>query len=665
MKNKIYAPLIILCCIIVLFWNSKNSFRNYTTSDPQLTLLTSQSILENGTTNLYRYFIKTTPSDFADGDWKYSYWEKEQKVYYFYPLGTSLVCLPIVGVARILGYDFTNKSDDALWQSNIASGCVVIIFILLFFLASKFVSFIYALLFSFLICVGSTVSSTIGMALWSFNFEIIFLLLAFNLLAKNYTDPKNINGILLGFYLYSAWLCRPSSLIVFFIVGFWLFKINRHALKQYVLTIFILYIPFGIYAITHFNIVVPAYYHPLFWMHKKSTTPLSENFLAILFSPARGLFLFTPVLLLSFYGVFVKEARKHPLYMISLIWFVIHTFMLARQPNWWGGWSYGPRLFSDALIPLFIMFIISFEKSKHALASKLILTLFFLLSIPGIFIHTIKGATDIQTYKWNDHPAIDDHIDYYIWNFQYPQFSADSVSNQIKKSEFALNQQLSRSVLKLRKGDCVLFENDSPLACTTGKNLNTIAPYTKIRLFCNLDQLLKTEVDTFYITPGLLKSFSSDSNFVMVQPSLKNLGDYLEKHKMEHVFLSTKYNLFKKISPQTGECFTKMHSNIFKLKNEQGFVAHLYKGKIMTESLGQNKGAKLETDIGDHKISASSDGKNSASIKIDGKEYSINDGGFNIVCVDDSGNLLDVARFNTQFIDAEYVYLFQFYKKNK
>ena len=134
---------------------------------------------------------------------------------------------------------------------------------------------------------------------------------------------------------------------------------------------------------------------------------------------------------------------------------------------------------------------------------------------------------------------------------------------------------------------------------------------------------------------------------------------------MEHIFLSTKYNLFKKISPQTGEYFTKMHSNIFKLKNEQGFVAHLYKGKIMTESLGQNKGAILETDIGDHKISASSDGKNSASIKIDGKEYSINDGGFNIVCIDDSGNLIDVARFNTEFIDAEYVYLFQFYKKNK
>ena len=173
MKNKIYTTLIILCCVIVLFWNSKNSFRNYTTSDPQLTLLTSQSILENGSTNLYSYFIKQTPSDFADGNWKYSYWEKEKKVYYFYPIGTSLVCLPIVGIARLLGYEFTNKSDDALWQSNIASLCVVTIFILLFLLASKFVSFIYALLFSFLICAGSTVSSTIGMALWSFNFEII------------------------------------------------------------------------------------------------------------------------------------------------------------------------------------------------------------------------------------------------------------------------------------------------------------------------------------------------------------------------------------------------------------------------------------------------------------------------------------------------------------
>lgn len=433
MKRNIYGVILILMGSALLFMVSFNCQVKYSSGDPQLTLLTSQSLLEQGTTNLYHYYTKVTPEEFSDGEWKYTYWKDLNKVYYFYPIGSSIISIPFVAIARSMGYNFINKKDDALWQSTIASISLCIIFFLLIILASCYVDYFYSIGASFLFCLGTSLMSTIGTALWSFNFEIIFLLLSFIHITKTNSDPQKIKGLKLGIFIFLAWLCRPSALIVFILISTWLLFVNRKQLIIFLATIFILYLPLGMYAITHFNLVVPAYYHPLFWTHM---APSKETFLmkllAILFSPARGLFLFTPVLLLSFLGLFKKVLWRNYLFIISLLWFSTHTFMLARQTNWWGGWSFGPRLFSDSLIPLFIMVILSF---RYIHLKFLFRFLFVLLSIPGIIIHSVKGANDIYTVKWNDNPNIDTNSDFYVWNMHYPQFLADSVSNENKKQE--------------------------------------------------------------------------------------------------------------------------------------------------------------------------------------------------------------------------------------
>jgi hypothetical protein len=666
MKNTFYKFFLATVCAVALYLISRNSINQYTSSDPQLTLLTSQSILEHGTTNLYSYYKSVTPDEFADGTWKYSAWENQKKVYYFYPSGASILCLPIVGIARLAGYDFLQKKDDALWQSIIASMCLAVIFILLVILASPFISYELAIIISFLTCLSTSIISTIGLALWSFDFEVIFLLLAMIHLSKVYTQPENSNGIRLGVFIFIAWLCRPSALIVAILMATWLFLYNKKELKKFLLTFLILLAPFTLYSITNFGTFVPRYYNPLFWSHPP---PIDESFisklLAVLFSPARGLFIFTPLFLLSFVGLFSKEIRKNNLYAFSFVWFLIHTIMLARQWCWWGGWSFGPRLFTDAFPPLLIMLLITYYKMKTTVGGKILISMFILLALPGIYIHTIKGANDIATYKWNDGPAIDENIDFYSWNFEYPQFFADSISNEIKNEKFIVLKGLKNSSLKLKEGDYLFFGNNSSVTCDMVKEMNAKNESNRIHLLCNFNDLQNEKVDSFYIPTNLYTTFNADSNYTLSTPRLRSLGSYLKEHESEHIFILTKFELLEKMSDGTKKYFKDAGSVFYNFIRKRGFFIHLYKGKKVEELIILNQDITYAYTINGHLIDAFSDGKTKASIKLNEKEHCFNDKGFNIVCVNKEGQLMDATRFNTHDIDAEFFYTFKVYKKKR
>ncbi len=653
--------IIIVLVSIVLFIISKNGIKENTLSDPQLTLLTSQAILEKGTTNLYDYYTSVKPEEFANGTWKYMVNKKEKKVSFLYPIGTSLLAVPIVGVARLMGYDFIKKEDDMLWQSIISSACVSIIFMLLFLFAMQHTSYYPALIFSFSTCIGSSILSSLGLALWNFNFEIIFLLLTFIHISKTHHQPQNINGYKLGLLVFLSWLCRPSALVIFGVILLWLFIVNKKEFKKYILLIFILFIPFYIYSSIYYRLPVPPYYHPLMWMHKTSNETFTSKLIAALFSPTRGFFVFTPVFILSFIGLLFKEVRKNKLYLISFFCFVLHTIMLARQANWWGGWSFGPRLFTDALIPVFIMLIITYSAVKGQLKSNIFLSVFIFLALPCIFIHTIKGAYDINTRNWNDAPAIDENINFYKWNTDYLQFLATEEGNVKKKEEFDILKQINKGIFKLNKGSNIF------LPCNYGINteelvtkINNTKPFKDYKLYFDYNDILINNVDTFYITKNYIEAFSRDTTHVIVNNNLKGLSNYIKKNKQHHIFIVTKQADFNTMLPETKNYFKTLNSRLIGLEKKQGYVAHFFDGKKVKELFTPIISALVECDINAHhiKVSSSSD---LITAMIDDKEYCYNDIGFNIICVNTKGELVDVTCFDLN--DEEVGYFYKVYKK--
>src|SRR5262249_51876707 len=140
--------------------------------------------------------------------------------------------------------------------------------------------------------------------------------------------------------------------------------------------------------------------------------------------PSRGLLIYTPFLLFSIWGM--RQARKNgwlrPLagYLIVIVagyWLLIAVY----YETWWGGHSYGPRLFTDVM-PLFILFLIPVlskwrESPKWGPAA---IAFVVLLAVSG-FIHS-RGARSFDVYLWNVSPVNVDQRPGRLWEWRDPQF---------------------------------------------------------------------------------------------------------------------------------------------------------------------------------------------------------------------------------------------------
>ena len=75
-----------------------------------------------------------------------------------------------------------------------------------------------------------------------------------------------------------------------------------------------------------------------------------------LVSPARGLFIFCPLVVLSVAGVVVRwRAGELTAFWKALAVIpVLHWIVISAFKHWWGGDSYGPRFFTD-LVPILVV----------------------------------------------------------------------------------------------------------------------------------------------------------------------------------------------------------------------------------------------------------------------------------------------------------------------
>jgi len=81
----------------------------------------------------------------------------------------------------------------------------------------------------------------------------------------------------------------------------------------------------------------------------------------ILISPARGLFIYSPLLLLSFIymGMIMVSKRSPPLWKYLSVSVLFLIILVAKYQRWWGGWTFGYRLLIE-ITPILIIFLALF-----------------------------------------------------------------------------------------------------------------------------------------------------------------------------------------------------------------------------------------------------------------------------------------------------------------
>ncbi len=431
--------LFITMCLIV-FIISYFSPVTYVGSDPFGTLLTSQAILQHGTIKIDAYHSLITDSDNTILPQYWQFRKKNERYYYYFPLGTPVYATPFVWLANRFGMDMANKEDDAALQRFLSALTITMACILIYRLCRYYVKDALALILSAVFVFGSSLMSTLGTALWSTNFTVIFLLLTLLMLVRDERQENvGINPYLLGLLLFSAYLCRPSASVYILITFPYVFLRKRDKMfLKLAGTCLLLFLLFVFASWTEYRQWLPDYYLP--GRIGAASSTFWAGLYGNLFSPSRGIFIHSPYLILTVAGLLYgcKKVSQSLLFWMCISWSAAHLVLISKFRVWWGGGSYSNRLFTEAFPAMILLTLLAWHYAPSMPTERhrfmLIAGGLFLVSI-GIFISTYQGLYNPATVKWSLFPMRNVPKAGYFFDWKFPQFLA--TPDNIKERDLA------------------------------------------------------------------------------------------------------------------------------------------------------------------------------------------------------------------------------------
>lgn len=653
-KFNVVHFILFLACITIFIVIQTGSVKQ-TAGDSQLTLLTSQSIIENGNVNLSKYFAQIPEDQFSNGKWKFRFNKEKNQIEYSYPIGNSILAIPFVFIANQIGMNMLIPEHDASLQLLIASLLAITLLILNFKLARLFVSDDIALFLALIFTFSTSYISTCGTALWSFNSELIFIVLLLIEIAKSEMVEKyQSNFGLLGVYLFSAWLCRPSAMVFIAFFFVWMILKQRNLILKTSISFVIFFGFFMLLSYSWYGTFIPFYYNPLVWQSFVKTVSIWEGFLLILFSPNRGLFVYSPFLIISFLGIF-SEARKTILFKLLTGWFLIYILSLGNLSNWWGGWSFGARLCTDIIPCLFLLLLLGIKKMDEVKwNNKIILPIFMITVFVGFIINTVQGIYNIETYNWNDYPMVDKNPQFYKWNWQYPQFLATKKNNENKKIDFEMHSNYSKFILQTPENANILMGVPDANYRNILNNWKQQKMYGNRNFFNSIND--STNSDTFYFFRPSHDYVRTFSNIDVVFNSNIEMAEFLNENSDNLVILTSRGNWKGNISEKLKNKLFTLGLKLADLNNFSNYLAVINKGKIMYELSHETIEVKQEFMIDKDKLEVSSF-TSLASTKLNGKELNISLDGINILVLNSKMEIEKLGYVNLQS-NENYIDLF-------
>lgn len=425
MKSTRLAEGLMILVMFLLIFTAYLRSGNSVTFDSAWSIHTSMSLLRGHNADLdeYRGFIDTIGQTHI-----YATETINGHIYNFYPIGSSIIALPLVAVAdqfaRVVhGFDLQSyllHSFAEPIELLIASFLVALTAVVLYRLARLYLSISLALLLTFIFAFCTSAWSTASRVLWQHTASLLMLSLALYLTLLARRRPALIQFISLPLAL--SYTIRPTNSISIVVFTLYVFIAYRRYLVRYLLWALLVVVPFIVFNESIYHALLSPYYRQY---QEFSFATVLPALVGQWLSPSRGLLIYSPVLLLSLFGLLIKIRRKQIDYLdvclVSIV--VLHWLAISIWPMWWGGWSYGPRLFTDMLAYFFYFMIPVFVQAPHwkRWRQAVLAVGTLLLALWSFAIH-YRGATDPATLEWNRKPVyVDDYPDR-LWDWRDAQF---------------------------------------------------------------------------------------------------------------------------------------------------------------------------------------------------------------------------------------------------
>lgn len=357
--------------------------------------------------------------------------------YSVFGVAPGVMATPVYAVAAWINPVFSYRRIIRLGKlssSLMLSLAAVLLFLAFLPWAGSWGAFVLALVWA----LGTSSWSMISQALWQHSAAAPWLAAALLCLVRGQSNDKWIPwaGLCLGM----ATLCRPSNLLIALVFTGYVVWHHRAVFWRFA----------GLAAIPALLLLsynLTAFGHPLHFGQLEASRSLAQwkmgsasaqtfqwsyfpsGFLGILFSPSRGIFVYSPVLFLGVAGFLMTlrdKTREAALFrwsgVAALSVLVLHGFWY----DWWGGWSYGYRLTFDMIFLLVFAIcpLWGYLRSKRFR----MFGFSFLLAV-SIGVQAL-GAFAYDATSWNSRPNVDrntqrlwsltdSQIVYYLRNFRW------------------------------------------------------------------------------------------------------------------------------------------------------------------------------------------------------------------------------------------------------
>ncbi|HJZ71240.1 MAG TPA: fibronectin type III domain-containing protein [Vicinamibacterales bacterium] len=362
-----------------------------------------------------------------------------------YPLGASIMAAPGVIALRPLAAAI-RRSAPSLWrwlervqrergcpplddepvialhswtEHLIASALVAATALVTFFIAARQMSISTAVVVALLFAFGTSAWSTASRSLWQHGPSMLLLALA--LLIQVRGGPMFWVGVLLA----SGYVVRPTNIIPLAVMGGWTLVSAPKKVPRFLLGAGIVGVLFVWANVRLYGLWLPPYYQPGFYTKNYF---IADALAGNLISPARGLFVFSPIFVLSIVGLGMKMRARTVTWLDAAVAVTLGLHWIAiavSNGNWWGGDSYGPRFFADLLPYLTFLALPVFTRVESAHGVRLAASAAAIgaLSLVSVAIHA-QGALNRATSDWNVYPVSVSIEPYRVWDWHHPQFLA-------------------------------------------------------------------------------------------------------------------------------------------------------------------------------------------------------------------------------------------------
>ena len=342
-----------------------------------------------------------------------------------YPIGASLLAMPYVVAAALIHPSLENEiktSVPARLEMTIASifgaisGCL---FFLLIF--GQFESVPIALVATTIFAFGTSMWSTATRALWQHGPLVMMLLIAMLLLARSRQRANLIQFVSLP--LAMACLTRPTAVVPVLVISVYVLIFHRKWFLRYLGWATLIALPWILYNVAIYHALVPPYYHSSAF---SPTSSFGQGLAGNLFSPSRGLFVFSPVLIFAFSGFLLalRDREQRPLNIAYAAIIVGHSVIVGEASMWWAGHSFGPRFMTD-IVP-FLGYFVAFNFRPPEWVSPIARSALF--AFIGVFalisvVINAQGALRSAVWSWNVIPQNIDDQPSRAWDWRDPQFA--------------------------------------------------------------------------------------------------------------------------------------------------------------------------------------------------------------------------------------------------